>query len=322
MHEDHILKTLEAAQRPLSIAEVKEAIAENLRNKVSYETTKKDLITLSAKGLIHSKCIGKGKRVTWIFWALKKEDQPKAQAPAKRVEPFKVSIAERDLMTTKELTALYDRLVGEHGRLVGDHLGRGSRYIVLCDGKVVHRSNHEPSDEEIRNLERNLGKVCYALTEDPIEESRWSPIRNGDYHPTIEVFIGSSQWKEEEAFHRGPQITPDSDTGNPDIAAFSDEDLNLIQPIRTHVMRRAFHFGKHYDYHLATLKICIKDAKSATRCIQKTCRSVLSWTEPERNPFLLANPTRKGFVGRDLMLTFPLNIQLSGKNKQSKVLIE
>jgi hypothetical protein len=44
--------------------------------------------------------------------------------------------------------------------------------------------------------------------------------------------------------------------------------------------------------------------------------------QDRENPFLLANPKRKGFVGRDLMLAFPLNIQLSGKNKESKILIE
>jgi hypothetical protein len=49
-------------------------------------------------------------------------------------------------------------------------LGEGSRCIVLCDGKVVYASNREPSDKEVRNMEKNLGKVCYVLTEDPIEE--------------------------------------------------------------------------------------------------------------------------------------------------------
>jgi hypothetical protein len=38
----------------------------------------------------------------------------------------------------------------------------------------------------------------------------------------------------------------------------------------------------------------------------------------ERNPLLLANLNRRGFVGRDLMLTFPLNIQLSGKNRRPR----
>ncbi|TDA41536.1 MAG: hypothetical protein DSO07_04045 [Thermoproteota archaeon] len=79
-----------------------------------------------------------------------------------------------------ELTALYDSLVEENRRLIMEALRRGSRYIVLCDGKVVYASNREPSDEEIRSMERNLGKVCYVLTEDPIEESCWIPVMNGD----------------------------------------------------------------------------------------------------------------------------------------------
>jgi hypothetical protein len=80
-------------------------------------------------------------------------------------------------------------------------------------------------------------------------------------------------------------------------------------------MRRAFHLRKTYDYYLATLKLGVKGAKNVKRCIQKVCRSVLSWAETERNPFLLANPVRKGFVGRNLMLTFPLSILLSGKKQ-------
>lgn len=321
MYEDAILKTLEATQRPLSIAEVREALARKLGGKVSYETTKKDLITLSAKRLIHSKSIGRGKRVTWIFWALNK-GQSKPQVSAKRLKPFSVSIAERDSMSPKELAALYDCLVDECKELIRGYLGKGSRHIILCDGKIVHASSHEPSDEEIRNLEKKLGKVCYVLTEDPIEECPWSPVGNADYYPTIDVFIGNADWREKKVFDQGLKIASDFDTGNPDIAAFSSEDLNLIQPRAERLIRRAFHLGRHYDYYLATLKIGIQDASNARRCLQKACRSVLSWIELENNPFLLANPKRKGFVGRDLMLNFPLSILLSGKNKQSKVLIE
>lgn len=322
MYEGHILSILEAAQRPLSIAEVREAVSRRLGTYVAYETTKRDLLALSAKGLIHSKSVGRGKRVTWIFWPLEKGERNKASAQVRADEPFEVSTAERDLMTPEELTALYDSLLEEHGRLIRESLGKSSRYIVLCDGKVVYASSREPSDEEIRNLEKNLGKVCYVLTEDPIEESLWSPIGDGDYYPTIDVFIGATQWGEEEVFRRGLKITSDFDTGNPDVAAFNDEEINLIQPTVACIMRRAFHLGKYYDYYLKTLRIGIKDAESVERCITKPCRSVLSWTKPERNPFLLANPNRRGLVGRDLMVTFPLSIQLSGKKKQSKILIE
>ena len=202
MYEDHILSILEAAQKPLSIAEVRDALMRKLGTYVSYETTKRDLLTLSAKGLIQSKSVGRGKRVTWIFRLLEGGERRKASTQVKPVKPFEISTAERSSMTPEELIALYDSLLEEHGRLIRESLGKGSRYIVLCNGKVVYASNREPSDEEVRNLEKNLGKVCYVLTEDLIEESCWSPIGDGDYYPTIDLFIGGAQWVEDEVFRR------------------------------------------------------------------------------------------------------------------------
>jgi len=321
MYEDHILNILEVAQKPLSIAEVREALAKRLEREASYETAKRDLITLSAKGLIHSKSIGKGKRTTWVFWA-RKGGQSLTKTLSAGVDPFNVSIAERNSLSHKELAALYDTLIEEYGSLIRKHLGKSSRYIILCDGKVVQASNHEPSDKEVEDLENKLSKVCYVLTEDPIEETSWSILGNGDYYPSIEVFLGGAEWKETEVFNNGLEIAADFDTGNPDVVAFSYEDLNLVRPTETHIMRRALHLGRPYDYYLTILKIGIKDSVSATRCLQKTSRSVISWTELERNPFLLANPKRKGFVGRDLMLSFPFNILLSGRNRRSRVLLE
>ncbi len=211
MYEDIVVKILEAAKRPLSISEVREALAKQLGGRVAYETAKKDLLTLSAKGLIHSKSIGRGKRVTWVFWAAG-GDKTKAQTPAEKFDPFDVSIEERDSMSPEEVTILYDNLVERYGDLIKDYMGKGSRYIVLCNGKIVLTSSREPSDEEVRDLEKKLGKVCYILTKDPIEESSWSPIGNGDYYPTIEAFVGNAEWEEETVFARRLQITSDFDT--------------------------------------------------------------------------------------------------------------
>lgn len=69
--------------------------------------------------------------------------------------------------------------------------------------------------------------------------------------------------KEEKVFQRGLHITSDFDTGNPDVAAFSNEDVNIVQPTVGRVMRRAFHLGKCYDYYLVTLKVGVKDRLSA-----------------------------------------------------------
>lgn len=318
MYETEILKLMSALGKPASIGEIKDVLGKKLGKTVSYETVKRDLMSLAAKGEIHSKSIGGGRRVSWIFW-VPKPLTLEAQKTPSLPDPFDIPFVERDSMNPKQLSELYDRLLEEHGTMVKRHLKKGSRFIVLCDKRVVLSSDHEISDEDVRELEQKYGKVCYVITEDLIEESSWIPLGDEDYYPAIEVILGRTDWGAEEIFDHGLRVIADFDTGNPDIAAFSDEELSTLKVIAPRTMRRAIHLGRYYDYYLLKVKIGICDASGEKRCIEKTCRSTLFWREVERNPFLLANPNRKGFIGRDLLIRFPLNIVLSGKMKHSKV---
>ena len=318
MYESEILELLSVSGKPISIGEVREALAKELRKAVSYETVKRDLMSLAAKGEIYSKSFGGGRRVSWIFW-LPKPLMLEARKPPSLHDPFDIPIVERDSMNPKQLSELYDHLLEEYGSMVKQHLKKGSRFLVLCDKRIVFSSDREISDEDVREIERKYGKVCYIVTEDLIEESSWMPLRDEDYYPTIEISLGGIDWGAKEIFDQGLRVIADFDTGNPDIAAFSHEELSPFKVMVPRIMRRAIHLGKYYDYYLLKVKIGICDASGERRCIQKTCRSVLFWREVERNPFLLANPNRKGFIGRDLMVHFPFNILLSGKMKHSKV---
>jgi len=318
MYEDAILKLLSVSKNPLSISEVKEFLAQRFGKKVAYGTVKRDLMSLAAKGEIHSKSIGGGRRGSWIFW-LPKAAMLEAQRPPRLVDPFDIPLAERDSMNPRQLSELYDRVLEEYGSVVKQRLKEDSRFLALCDGRVVFSSDREISDEEVRELERKYGKVCYVVTEDLIEESPWMPLGDEDYYPTIEVFLGKTDWETDAVFERGLRVVADFDTGNPDIAAFSDEELVPLKTMEPRIMRRAIHLGKYYDYSLLKVKIGIYDASGKKRCIERTCRSVSFWREVERNPFLLANPNRNGFIGRDLLLRFPFNILLSGKMKSSTV---
>jgi len=76
-----------------------------------------------------------------------------------------------------------------------------------------------------------------------------------------------------------------------------------LEPAR--FLRRGIHLDRYYDYYWLRVKIGIKDAKEKRRCMVKACRSVMWWRQPERNPFLLANARRKGFLGRDSCSNFP-----------------
>lgn len=318
MYEGEILKLLSASRKPISITEVRQVLAKKLGKAVSYETVKRDLMSLAAKGEIYSKSIGGGRRVSWIFWLPKPLMLEARKAPS-LADPFDIPIVERDSMNPKQLSELYDRVLEEYGSMVKQCLKRGSRFLVLCDKRIVLSSDREISDEDVRELERKHGKVCYIITEDLIEESSWMPLRDEDYYPTIEIILGGTGWEVKDVFEHGLRVIADFDTGNPDIAAFNDEELSPFKFVAPRIMRRAIHLGRYYDYYLLKVKIGICDASGKKQCIQKTCRSVLFWREAERNPFLLANSNRKGFIGRDLMIHFPFDILLSGKMKHSTI---
>jgi len=94
-----------------------------------------------------------------------------SQRHSRLVDSFNILPAERDSMTPRQLSELYDRVLEEYGSVVKRRLKRGSRFLALCDRRVVFSSDREISDEEVRELERKYGKVCYVITEDLIEES-------------------------------------------------------------------------------------------------------------------------------------------------------
>lgn len=314
MHEAIILETLSSLRRPVSIGEVREILASALKKRIPYETVKRDLMALAARGEIHSKSMGKGRRISWVFWA---SERSAGQVAVHEPDPFELSLTERDALESEQLSRLYDILLTKYGGLIKERLRAGSRFLVLCNGGVVHSSDHEVSDEVLSNLERRYGKPCYAVTEDIVEEASWSAL-DDDSYPTVQVFIGLTDWQDEQVFESGLRFVADFDTGNPDLAAFGQEYLTGLKPSPMGALRRGIHLGRYYDYHVLEAKICMQDVNGRRRCAAKLCRSVMWWQRHEKNPFLLANPNRKAFVGRDLMMKFPFDILLSGKEKTSR----
>jgi len=314
MHEAILIRLLTSLRRPASIGEVRDILARQLGKRVSYETVKRDLMALAARGEIQSKSIGSGRRVSWIFWAGETLTEPVA---LQETDPFQIPVTDRDAMDPKELSRLYDRLLAKYQTMIKEALRSRARFLVLCDRKIVYSSESEIPDEAVSSLEREYGKTCYVVTEDMIEEAAWSRV-DDDYYPAVSIFLGSASWTDDMVFEHGLRVLADFDTGNPDVAAFDQEDLIELKLEPPRFLRRAIHLGRYYDYYSVPLKIGIRDMNARRRCMVKACRSVMWWRQPEMNPFLLANPGRQGFVGRDLLLEFPCSILLAGKEKSSK----
>lgn len=57
------------------------------------------------------------------------------------------------------------------------------------------------------------------------------------------------------------------------------------------------------------MKVGLDDGRRR-RVIERVVEGVQHWDDPTRNPFKLANPNRRGFVGRDLMFQLLFQITL------------
>lgn len=219
-------------------------------------------------------------------------------------------------LTVREMMELYESLYSLHGDMIRRSLREtNARYIVLCNGKVVLTSNdhHGPSISEISRLEKRHGKICYVIGAEVIEDSAWSQVGEEDFYPTLPIHVGLLDWGSELVFEK---INADFDTGNPDVSAFSIDDLEAlgVQTPAGHEVWSDIHLTHHYYYVWRNLKIGARDGK-AQRCVHKHCKCIINWRERDLNPFLITNPTREGFVGRDLLLLFPLEIILNGSKK-------
>ncbi|HXF04600.1 MAG TPA: hypothetical protein VNM72_04200 [Blastocatellia bacterium] len=80
------------------------------------------------------------------------------------------------------------------------------------------------ADEVVVQTEQQWKKPCFILTSPPLVEevAAWSDLGQGDYYPTVEIFLGARVWNDDEVFSRGARITSDFDTGNPALAVFDE----------------------------------------------------------------------------------------------------
>jgi hypothetical protein len=174
------------------------------------------------------------------------------------------------------------------------------------------------ADEVVAQTERQQKKPCFILTCPVLveETAAWSDLGQGDYYTTVEVFLGSRAWNENQVFNQGSAVTSDFDTGNPALAIF-DESLCFRLSGEQRPVRQDLHLGRPYRYRPRLMKVGLEDGHRQ-RVIERVVEGVESWNDPARNPFRLANPNRQGFVGRDLMFQLLFQITLDPQNHQSE----
>lgn len=241
----------------------------------------------------------------------------------KSLDPFDISLKEYRSLDGDEQWTLTQRLYDLYGDWVQEKFEETkAKLLVICQKEIIYQSANEydlRADKVVRGKEKELGKPCYILTnQSPIEEeASWSDLREiqeGDYYPTIEVYLGTED--EEEIFGDGTAITSDFDTGNPDRSVFPEAVCREVSK-ETMVRRRDKHLGRLYHYYLRPMAIGVMDRENQ-RSITKPVQGIENWEDIEKNPYRLANPNREGFIGRDLMLELSLTVSLNPREKRSK----
>ncbi len=192
-------------------------------------------------------------------------------------------------------------------------------HVVVCDGNVIYRSSDVDGipGEVVNNLMMEMGKPCYVFSrEDMVEEVSWIKV-NGDYYPTVELFLGGREWEEGRVLREGRKVAADFDTGNPYYTIFSEElGEGIVPPPKVYETHRGVHLGRTYLYFLREVKIGVEDAGGRFKCRLLRVRFVRRWRQ---SPLLLANPKRRGYTGRRLMFTYNFKITLNPQSRTSKI---
>jgi len=240
------------------------------------------------------------------------------------LDPFDIPLdTYRSLVTDDKHRNLANRIITErlyklHGNWIYEEFDkrRMAQSLVLCDGEVILESKERYGPENFIQVEARIGKPCYLVAREAlIEESRWSDLKGGDYYPTLEVYIGNTDWSDDDVFENGGKVASDFDTGNPVYVVLDENLCRRIVEAPERILRSS-HLGQVYFSYLRNMKVGLKDNKQG-RCMEKIVEGVGDWDDVEWNPYKLANPDREGFVSRDIMLELLARITLDPQKKES-----
>lgn len=126
----------------------------------------------------------------------------------KNINPFEISLDMHHSLSNKEYRLVMKRLYELYGNWIKEKFKQTkAAALVLCDGKVVYAADneYEPEDRVIDELEKQFKKPCYVIVRPPLIEeiASWSPLGGEDFYPTIDIYLGQSDWSDSKLFSDG-----------------------------------------------------------------------------------------------------------------------
>jgi len=200
---------------------------------------------------------------------------------------------------------------------------RHAKWMLVCGGEILESSPEfleYPSSDKLIMVGKERGLIPFVFIYTPlIEESSWSILSKADYYPTLPLIIGKFGTPAEKLASEGVAIKADFDTGSPDLLLDYDQMVSN-GVIRTMPIEHAHyrpHLGEYFRAYLLPVVIGVNDHRGKTVTIEFGAIFVRNWRQ---SPLCFVNPAREALAGRNLILKFPLKIELDGEKKTTKVI--
>jgi len=242
--------------------------------------------------------------------------------PEEAAELFTIPFDTYRVMSQDERDAVAFRAYKILDRWIDEELKkRHAKWMLVCGGEILESSPEfleYPSSDKLIMVGKERGLIPFVFIYTPlIEESSWSILSRNDYYPTLPLTIGKFGTTAERLASEGVPIKADFDTGSPDLLLDYDQMVSngVIRAMPIEHAHYRPHLGEYFRAYLLPVVIGVNDHRGKTITIQFGAIFVRNWRQ---SSLCFVNPAREALAGRNLILKFPLKIELAGEKKPPK----
>ncbi|MEK7728916.1 MAG: hypothetical protein AAB354_10915 [candidate division KSB1 bacterium] len=246
--------------------------------------------------------------------------------PAQAQELFQISFDRYSTLVDDERDALVFRAYKVLGNWIEQELKvRHAQWMLVCGGEILDFSSRlldYPSSEKLKRLGKSRGLIPFVFIRAPIvEESSWAFLAEEDYYPTLPISFSRFGSSSSEFKASKIEIEADFDTGASHLLLDHDEMVahGVIAAKSSQQAHYRPHLGEYYSCYLLPVNVGFKGPRNHFALREFGALFVRNWRQ---SPLCLVNPSRRALVGRNLLLEFPLRIELDGASKATRILSE
>jgi hypothetical protein len=195
---------------------------------------------------------------------------------------------------------------------------RRAQWMIVCCGEIVEFSrtlNNFPTPEKLQAIGKERGYIPFVFVPKPlIEESAWSTLDEEDFYPTLRLNIAGTNAGNVTNF----SISADLDTGSPHLFVdydrlFAEGVIDFRPNSEAYIQQ---HLGQYYRFHIMPIQIVIIDEKGKKFESRLHAYCVRDWA---KSSLCLVNPNRQALAGRNVLLRFPVKVELDGQKRITRV---